>query len=691
MSVTPTITATPSTTPIICGSGVTTGNFYYTDCCGNFVQGSTAGVSVVLNYSRPSNGVVKLNTAASVACPTPSPTQTPTYTPTNSPSPTVTPTVTTTATLTPTPTITPSLSSVYALKNDCEVFTLFDMGVRCFPINQPSSSTSNDGILSLKITGGTSPYSIYWQGGQRTQTLVGVPAGDYEVTVVDYYGDYTAQTICSLFAPSQTPTPSITASPTLTPSPSWPNLCLLVIYPTVTYGPFQFVPNGTQNGKPAWRYSTYNLVWNVSNNRWEIQGWDKTTGIPVSTNTSSIPTSSWSIAGGPQASVTMTQGTCPEYAPLQASLSITKSTCNGTQNCNGSISVATNYGLAPYTYSINNGVTYQSSNIFNGLCPNTYTVLVKDAAGSVLSKIATLGFEEAPVTYNIGVALDNVIDVDSSQKIANWRVNITPSLPVGTSITFNLNVSDVQEILGPGSGTIVGNTVVTKNGANVPGSSSTPTLQISPRPNCSPYQTTASTTSTVYTITMNSGDVVSGTSTSILTVTTPENAQNGCVTTLIQDILVATSSPVKNGCSCCNVVNNSNSVGIVRHTKVGSVTFSPPPQQYDFYFEVVNPVGILGGGSANLSGGGTLSNSSPSYTKTLTVNNYNPNGTTITADSGNVIDKIQYFNSTGVLQQESLTLNGLSSGQISTYGLFMTNNGASISGYPKLKILFKTA
>jgi len=578
MSVTPTITATPSSTPIICGSGVTTGNFYYTDCCGNFVQGTDVGISVTLDYSKSFNGLVKLNVPYSTVCPTPSPTQTPTYTPTNTASPTVTPTVTTTATLTPTPTITPSLSSVYALKNDCEIFTLFDMGVRCFPVVQPSSSTFNDGILSLKITGGTSPYSIYWGGGQRTQTLVGVPAGSYEVVVVDYYGDYTAQTICSLFAPSQTPTPSITASPTLTPSPVWPNLCLTVIYPDVTYGPYQFVPNGNRNGKPSWIYSTYNVIWNISNNRWEIQGWDKSTGIPVSTNSTFIPTSSWSIAGGPQATITMTQGDCGSYAPLQASLEITKSTCNGTQNCNGSISVTTSYGLSPYTYSINNGVTYQSSNIFNALCPNTYTILVKDSAGSTLSKIATLGYDEAPITYTIGVTLDNIITVDSSQQIANWRVNVTPALPVGTSITFNLNMSDIKQYNAPGTGLIQGTTSVYKNGTSIPRSSTNTTSQTTARPYCSPYQTITTTTTDVYPITIGNGDVVSGTSTSILTITDAQVGSNGCATTLVQDILISTSSPVKNGCSCCEVTNNSNSVGIVKHTLVnGSISTPAPP------------------------------------------------------------------------------------------------------------------
>jgi hypothetical protein len=224
-------------------------------------------------------------------------------------------------------------------------------------------------------------------------------------------------------------------------------------------------------------------------------------------------------------------------------------------------------------------VTYQSSNIFNGLCPNTYTVLVKDSAGSTLSKIATLGFDEAPVTYTIGVTLNNIITVDSSQKIANWKVNVTPALPVGTSITFNLNVSDIKEYNAPGTGLINGTTSVSKNGVSIARNSTNITSQTTARPNCSPYERITSTISDVYTVTMNSGDVVSGTSTSILTITDPQVGSNGCATTLVQDILVATSSPVKNGCSCCEVVNNPNSVGIVKHTFVAGVSV-PPTETY---------------------------------------------------------------------------------------------------------------
>jgi hypothetical protein len=268
-AITPTITPTPSTTPILCGSGVTTGNYYYTDCCGNLAQGTDIGTTVIMDYTKPFNGVVKLNMVATTSCPTPTPTPTPTLTPTLSQTPSPTPTLTITPSVTKTPTPTPTNYPVVQLKNECDVFTLFDLGVQCYPVELPSSSTSSDGILSLKITGGTTPYSIYWQGGQRSQTLVGIPAGSYEVIVVDYYGDYSSTTICSLLAPSPTPTATLTPTPTITPSPSWPNLCLIVSNGQTTYGPFQFVPNGNQNGKPTWVSGIYTTIWNINQQRWD--------------------------------------------------------------------------------------------------------------------------------------------------------------------------------------------------------------------------------------------------------------------------------------------------------------------------------------------------------------------------------------------------------------------------------------
>ena len=116
------------------------------------------------------------------------------------------------------------------------------MGVQCYPISEPSSSNANDGILSLKITGGTSPYNITWGNGAKTKTIYGIGAGSYPVQVVDFYGDYTANTICYLVEPSPTPTNTTTPTPTPTVTPYWPNLCLSVIYvDDSTFGPLDFV------------------------------------------------------------------------------------------------------------------------------------------------------------------------------------------------------------------------------------------------------------------------------------------------------------------------------------------------------------------------------------------------------------------------------------------------------------------
>jgi hypothetical protein len=601
---TPTLTRTPnptpSSTPILCGSGITTGsNYYYTDCCGNFVQGKDAGQIVILNYTQPSAGITKLNVPVTTNCPTPTPTVTPTFTPTNTTTPTNTPTSTTTPTLTRTPTPTPSNSAVLSPKNECQVFTLFDMGVECYPVVLPSSATSNDGILSLKITGGTSPYSIYWANGQRSQTLVGVPQGAYEVLVVDYYGDYSATTICGLFGPTANVTPTHTPTPTMTPTPVWPDLCLIYVQADITYGPIQFTPTVSQNGKPTWiaNYDDYNnitIIWIPQNSRWEVQNWQFTTGIPVSTNQSNIPDSSWSMAGGQQAQISVTQGDCPAYVPLTTSVQVQNSSCSGTQNCNGSISLSTSNGLAPYSYSINNGLTFQTSNLFTSLCPNTYTVITKDSSGSQLSNIVTVGYNSLPVNYTVSVVLDNTLNISDATEIANWRVVVNPPIPVGTTISFDLNINVNKQIKGPFSvngagdtGIITDNTNVYKNGVLLtnPGYVNGFSTQYIARPNCDPYQIQVQDGTQQYGIYMGYGDVISGSSTSILEILNGSVGPNGCVTTLVQDILVSTSSPVAKGCNCCTVINNSQSQGINDHTIQGTNVTTPKCDCYYWYFD----------------------------------------------------------------------------------------------------------
>ena len=52
-------------------------------------------------------------------------------------------------------------------------------------------------------------------------------------------------------------------------------------------------------------------------------------------------------------------------------------TCNG--GADGSIVVTASNGIAPYEYSNDNGVSFQASNVFNGLSAATYNIVVRDS------------------------------------------------------------------------------------------------------------------------------------------------------------------------------------------------------------------------------------------------------------------------------------------------------------------------
>jgi hypothetical protein len=293
-------------------------------------------------------------------------------------------------------------------------------------------------------------------------------------------------------------------------------------------------------------------------------------------NTSNVPDSGWSIAGGTQAQLSMTQGNCPAYLPLQSVPTSQNTTCPAVNN--GSITLVTNYGVPPYQYSINNGQTYQQSNVFQGLSPSTYTVITKDSANNTLSNTVVITSLGQNANYTIGVVVDNEVNLGPGSQMASWRVNVTPPLPLGTSISFSLTVNTIKGYYSPGTGTINGTTVVKKNNATIgiAGQSSTP-LVTAPRAFCSPETSGTTTTTTTYSITMGNGDVVSGTSLSDLVITNGQVASNSCVTKLEQSILINTVSPIITGGACNSVANNPQPQGINNHSISNTVVTQTVP------------------------------------------------------------------------------------------------------------------
>jgi hypothetical protein len=460
---------------------------------------------------------------------------------------------------------------------------------------QPSSQSSLDGILSLKITGGTSPFSIYWEGGQRTQTLAGVPQGNYEVVVIDYYGDYSARTICSLFPPTATITPSPTVTPTVTPSGVCPELCFIAISNQTNYGPLQFNCNGMRNGRTTWITSDgqYNVVWNPTSTRWEIMGSNPTIpfnpnggGIFASTSTSLIPDSAWSIVGGVTSyQTTMTQGNCPPVLPLQVNLNIDNNSCNTVGNCDGTITVNAQYGYPPYLFSINGGVSYQTTNTFENLCSGNYNIIVRDSANTVQTANGNVGFDEQPVTYQLSLsantqATENISLDNYNSRTTYLQVVSTPTLPPGVTVSFNLTISSIKTYNGPGTGTISDTISITENSVVKLPTSTQITSQVGDRPNCNPETFTAVTEADTYQLTISNNSPVLITDTSILSVTNGmAGEQSNCLTNLNQEIFAQFTQSSINGCRCCSVVAdtrlNSINTNTVTYTPGGNSVSNP--------------------------------------------------------------------------------------------------------------------
>lgn len=142
-------------------------------------------------------------------------------------------------------------------RNECDVTTIFPMGVECFVLN-PSSDKTFDGAAALSITGGTPPYTIYWEVGSYAPALANLGIGEYSATVVDYYGDFTANTTCVLTAET------ITLS----------GMCFVltgVVEDHLVY--LNVESSGLRNGKPYYEIQYgidfYGYVfWSQANNQW---------------------------------------------------------------------------------------------------------------------------------------------------------------------------------------------------------------------------------------------------------------------------------------------------------------------------------------------------------------------------------------------------------------------------------------
>jgi len=342
--------------------------------------------------------------------------------------------------------------------SDCDVITLFQMGVEC-NISQPTQPESTDGIASLIITGGTPPYTISWSNGSVGPTIFNLSAGSYGATVIDYYGDFTANTICTLTG--ITPTTTTTSTSTTSPYPNEYELCMvtnMLVQGVYVETQTHFNPNGIYDGKPSWISddSQQSIIWDTAQSQWLVSAATPTLYVISNLNPTYPPIyGSWFLIGN-TGSVIVYEGLCqslPVEGKLRLGEGITPLTMNVTKNqticgCDGGITITANGGKPPYIYSIDAGLTYKNMPIFNNLCSGTYNVLVVDNNQIITSSSIILNSPSKPTTYNVSLNTTSKtvgISNNSVTKQYETTINITPQLPDGVSLTFNISHLNISK------------------------------------------------------------------------------------------------------------------------------------------------------------------------------------------------------------------------------------------------------
>ena len=212
-----------------------------------------------------------------------------------------------------------------------------------FAKTNPTCASSNNGFVSVSVSGGVSPYSYNWSTpGGTTSALSGLAGGTYSVTITDFNNCVITRS-GTITAPSElTITPSVTNA--LCNNQSNGKIDLVVTGGTTAYTYNWSGVSGTQ------RYTAH------------------VTGLGANTYSVTVTDANSCTAIG---SYLIT-----EPDPLSGSGVVSNPICFG--DCNGTATITGTGGTPTYTYTWVGGSHAQ---LLTGLCAGTYTVSITDANG----------------------------------------------------------------------------------------------------------------------------------------------------------------------------------------------------------------------------------------------------------------------------------------------------------------------
>lgn len=378
--------------------------------------------------------------------------------------------------------------------------------------NISACNAGNDGTITITPQGGSGNVTYVWSGGYpgfnpgNTGTLTGLPIGFYNVTVTDNggCGSVTFNNIHIEFAFYVYVTNSGTSSS------ACGNTGSIILYGNAGVQPYTYSLNGTTyqasntfTGLAAGSYTGYvkDAMGCVSTKSITVATIPAVVVNPFTRSASSCgadgsiemyrsggtPPYSYSLNGTTYQSSYifsgLAAGTYTVYvkdaqncvstasATVAQGAALTVSTNRApTSTCvnDGSIQVNVVGGIPPFTYSKDNGVTFQSSNLFSGLAAGTYVVVVKDSKGCTGTVNATINLNPINVTASTVaatscVALDGKITLFRTGGVGPYTYsldgNTYQSSPVFTGLaagTYTGFVKDSKTCVGSLSNIVVG-------------------------------------------------------------------------------------------------------------------------------------------------------------------------------------------------------------------------------------------
>lgn len=259
--------------------------------------------------------------------------------------------------------------------------TIYSQALTAIALTTPTSCNGTSfGQIFVMATGGTLPYSYRILPSptyQSNNTFTNLSAGTYTIEVKDANNNF-----------------SLTAATIEAPSP--------IIASAAITKPIDCVNNATitlsaTGGTSPYTYSKDGFTFVQSNVFDNLVAGTYTTYVK---DANGCTTSSNSITINP-------------LSPLFATVTRTDVSCNGLND--GSITITPIGGQLPYSYSLDNGVNYVSSNVFTNLAAGTYDVIIKDASNCIVPMLTTIA---QPTVLSMTAAITKPIDCISNATIA---------------------------------------------------------------------------------------------------------------------------------------------------------------------------------------------------------------------------------------------------------------------------------